>query len=99
MKEVVINILKRALREMGVKLKDEEIDKLIETPPSIDMGDYSFPCFFLASHLKKSPNEIALDLRQKIGNIPETDLDDIQTAGPYVNFFIARKNMARKYLT
>lgn len=96
MKEVVVNILREALSEVGVKLKEEEIDKVLETPPSVDMGDYSFPCFFLASYLKKSPNEIALELREKIGNIPETDLDEVQTSGPYVNFFIDRKNMARK---
>lgn len=96
MKEVVVNILKKALREIGVKLKEEEIEKTIEIPPSVDMGDYSFPCFFMADYLKKSPNEIALELREKIGNIPETDLDDVQSAGPYVNFFIDRKNMARQ---
>jgi len=96
MKELVINILKKALDEIGVSLNSEEIDKMIGIPPSVEMGDYSFPCFFMADHLKKSPHEIALELREKIGNIPLTDLDDVQTIGPYVNFFIDRKNMARK---
>ncbi|MFH1918009.1 MAG: arginine--tRNA ligase [Nanoarchaeota archaeon] len=96
MKQVVVNLLQKALEELGVKLKKEEIEKVIETPPSSDMGDYAFPCFFLASKLKSEPQQIALELRAKIKKFPMTDFDDIQTSGAYVNFILDRKNMARK---
>ena len=98
MEQVVIGIIKKALKQIKVDLTKEEIEKLIEVPPKLDMGDYAFPCFFMAEELKMSPHEIALELREKIGNIPVTDLDDVQVVGPYLNFFINRKNLARKVI-
>jgi len=95
-KKLVVKLLKKALEEKKVKIKEEEIEKYVETPPSIDLGDYAFPCFFLAEQLKQSPNQIALELREKIGNEPPVDFDDVQTQGAYVNFFLDRKNVARK---
>ena len=96
MKEQVIKLIKKALKEKRVKLKDEEIEKLLEIPPTADMGDYAFPCFFLAEKLKEEPRQIALQIREKIGTPPATDFEDIQTAGPYVNFFFNRKTLAKK---
>ncbi len=96
MKEIVIKILKKALKKKGVKLKEEEIEKYIEIPPSSEMGDYSFPCFFLGKELKQEPSQIALEIREKIGNPPTMDFEDIQTSGAYINFFLNRKDFARK---
>jgi len=96
MKKLVVDVLEKALAKKGIKLSRDEIEAKIEVPPSIDMGDFAFPCFFLAERLKDSPNQIALEIRDKIGNPSETDFDDIQTKGPYLNFFIDRKNLARK---
>ncbi len=98
MKQVVVKLLKKALNKLKIDLKDEDLEKLIETPPKLDMGDYSFPCFFMAEELKMSPHEIALELRESIGNIPVTDLDDVQVIGGYINFFIARKSLARQVI-
>lgn len=96
MKKEIIKLLKKALKEKGIKLKEEEIGKFIEIPPSPDMGDYSFPCFFLAEKLKQSPHQIALEIREKIGNPPVMDFEDIQTSGPYINFILNRKSLAKK---
>ena len=98
MKQVVIGILKKALKKIGVTLTEQELERLIEVPPRLDMGDYAFPCFFMAEELKMSPHEIALELREKIGNIPVTDLDDVTTVGGYVNFFVDRKSLARQVI-
>lgn len=46
MKEFVVKALKKALEAKGLKITEEEIEKRLEIPPSIDMGDYAFPCFF-----------------------------------------------------
>jgi len=91
MKELVIKVLKKALKKEKIELKDEEISNLLEMPPNQDMGDYAFPCFFLADKLKQAPNQIALQIRSNIGNHPIMDFDDIQTSGAYINFFIKRK--------
>jgi arginyl-tRNA synthetase len=96
MKRVVIQILKKALKEKGVELKDKEIENLIEIPPDPEMGDYSFPCFFLSEKLKDEPSEIALELRGEIGEPPATEFEDIQTEGAYINFFLNRKSLARQ---
>ena len=59
------------------------------------MGDYSFPCFFLAEKLKDNPSQIAIELREKIGNA-SVEFEDIQTQGPYINFFVNRKALAKR---
>ncbi len=96
MKELIVKILKKSLKELGVKLDESEIEKYLEIPPSLEMGDYSFPCFFLSETLKIPPHEIALELRSKITSVPVLDFEDVQTIGGYVNFFLDRKELARK---
>ncbi len=98
MKEVVIKLLKKILKEKKIKLSEEEIEDIIEIPPSHEMGDYSFPCFSVAEKTNESAHEIALELRQNIGNPTATDFDDIQVSGPYINFFVDRKSLARKVI-
>lgn len=90
MKSLVVDILKRAVAEKGVKLKEEEISALIEVPKTSELGDYAFPCFSLAKQLKESPHEIAKELREKIGNVSE-EFEDVFVQGPYLNFFFNKK--------
>ena len=95
MKQLISEIIQKALEELNLKLKKEEIEKFIEIPPSTEMGDYAFPCFFIAGKLKQDPNEIALELREKIGSSKKIkDFQDIQTKGSYLNFFLDRKILA-----
>jgi len=96
MKELIVKILQNALKEKKIKINNEEIESFIEIPPSPKMGDYAFPCFFLADKLNQEPHEVALEIREKIGNPPVMNFEDIQVAGPYINFFLNRKNLARK---
>ncbi|MBU4116790.1 MAG: arginine--tRNA ligase [Nanoarchaeota archaeon] len=95
MKTEVVIILKKALDELNVEIKEEEISKFLEIPPTSDMGDYAFPCFFLSSRIKKNPHEIAVEIREKLGNFSTELFEDIQTSGPYINFFINRKELAK----
>ena len=95
MKQLISEIIQKALEKLNVKLKKEEIEKFIEIPPSAEMGDYAFPCFFLAEKLKQNPHQIAIELREKIGSSKITEnFQDIQTRGPYLNFFLDRKVLA-----
>ena len=93
MKMVIVKLIADSLKKMSVKIANEKISEFITTPPSYDMGDYAFPCFFLESILEQNPSEIALELRRQIKKLP-AGLEDIQTKGPYVNFFIDRKMLA-----
>jgi len=95
MKQLISEMIQKALEKLNVKLKKDEIEKFIEIPPSTEMGDYAFPCFFLAEKLKQNPHQIAVELREKIGSSKLTEnFQDIQTKGAYLNFFLDRKVLA-----
>ena len=91
---------KERIAEMLAKnigMKKEEILRLIETPPSADLGDYAFPCFILGKEMKKSPVDIAAELAMKIKPGKEhKDISGIKAAGPYLNFFLDKKILAEE---
>lgn len=74
----------------------QEIESLVETPPSYDMGDYAFPCFKLAKIFRKAPNLIAEEIANKIGG--NEFFEKVQNIGPYVNFFINKQTLTRLVL-
>jgi len=63
---------------------EEEIENLIEVPPSNLNFSYAFPVFQLAKFEKKSPNIIAVELKDQI-KLPNF-LEKIEVNGPYLNF-------------
>jgi arginyl-tRNA synthetase len=95
MKKTISKLISKALLDFDkpLKISSEEIENLIEIPPSSELGDFALPCFFFSKQLKISPNEIALEIRKKIGNSPK-GIVEIRTHGPYINFFLDRKEMA-----
>ena len=98
MKDVVIRLLKKAMKELDfrVKIKDSELENLIEIPKNPELGDYAFPCFFLSDKSGLDPHDIAVQIREEIGEPPATEFEDIQVSGPYLNFFVNRKSLARQ---
>lgn len=91
MKEIIAKLVAKQ-----VDLKKEDVENLIEIPPDSKLGDFSFPCFSLARVLKKSPQQIASELASKIK--PEKEIEKIQAAGAYINFFIDKKYLATSVL-
>ena len=79
-----------------VEMKDTEILQYIEIPPNTDMGDYAFPCFKLAQILKKSPQIIAEDLKEKI-EIDE-NIEKVEVASGYLNFYINKLLLVKTVL-
>ncbi len=99
MQQLISKILKKAIKkELSLDLDEKEIVSMIEIPPTTEMGDYAFPCFFLASKTKRNPSDLALQLRSEIGTASPTEFDDLMTKGPYVNFFINRKLFSTKLI-
>lgn len=74
----------------------DDIYQLIEIPPEDNMGDFALPCFKFAQVFKKAPNLIAEDIVEKIGE--NEYFEKIKDIGPYVNFFVNKKAMARTVL-
>ena len=64
----------------------DEIIPLIDQPPSLEMGNYSFPCFGVAKALKKNPNEVAKELAEQFPSSKR--LKKAEAKGPYLNFFV-----------
>ncbi len=66
----------------------EEIETFIEIPPEKSVGDYALPCFRFSRALKKAPNIIAQELKDKI--TPSGVIKEVQAVGGYLNFFLDR---------
>ena len=84
---------KKTIAEILVKyisnLKIEEIEALLEIPPSEIDFTYAIPCFRLAKFEKKSPDQIALGLENKF---KQTEVfDNVKAIGPYLNLKVKPK--------
>lgn len=83
-------------KKIGISLK--EIQDLIEVPPKLDMGDYSFPCFRLAKKEKKDPKKVAEQLSISLEKTKPKYIIKINSIGPYINFFIDKSYYAKTIL-
>lgn len=70
-----------------LNISTEEIEQFIESPTNQQMGDYSFPCFRLAKELKKAPQMIATDLKDKL-KFDEEEIVRVEVINGYLNFFV-----------
>lgn len=77
------------------QLSKEEILEKIENPKTLDLGDYAFPAFVLAKTLKKAPQMIAKEIVEKIN---KNGFEKIEAVGPYVNFFLDKKEFSKEVL-
>jgi len=57
----------------------------IEIPPN-ELGDFAFPCFNLSPILKKSPNDISLEISKQIQK--DKWIKKVEAKGGYVNFYL-----------
>ena len=88
MKQKIINFL-----QDFDEFKEIQIENLIQIPKNKDLADYTFPTFILSKKLNKNPNEISLEISKKLNNKKEEFLEKIQNEGPYINFFLDKKNL------
>ncbi len=80
-----------------VDLSEKELEEYVEVPPNPEMGDYAFPCFKLAKTLRKSPPEIASDLKEKIEVGDE--IASVEIEGGYLNFKVNSLLLVQSVLT
>lgn len=67
------------------QLSQAEIFEKIESPKTLNLGDYAFPTFTLAKVLRKAPQMIAQEIVEKIN---KDGFEKVEAVGPYVNFFL-----------
>ncbi len=84
------NIIAEKLKEVT---NIENIAELIEIPTNKQMGDYSLPCFKLAKEMKKAPQMIANEIKEKM-DLPDV-VEKIEVVNGYLNFYIAPKAYAK----
>ncbi len=84
-----------ALREL-VDLPQAELAGLLETPKNAAMGDLAFPCFKLAKVMRKAPNAIAAELKEKL--VLPAGIERAEAVGPYLNFFVEKGQQAQMVL-
>ncbi len=80
----------------AIKLDKNEIKQYIEIPPQSDMGDFAFPCFKLAKTLRKSPVQIADEIKEKISE--DEYIEKIETKSGYLNFYINNTKLVEEVL-
>ncbi len=68
----------------GSAIPVNEIYGQLVEPPNLDLGDLAFGCFALAKLHKKSPPQIATDLKGKMAT--DSWLENVEAVGPYLNF-------------
>ncbi|MDO8656095.1 MAG: arginine--tRNA ligase [Nanoarchaeota archaeon] len=86
-KEIAILLAK------ATNLSVDDILAQIAVPPNPALGDYSFPCFKLGKNAKEEAEKIKLKIK-----LPKF-LSDIKVAGPYLNFFLNKAQLAEETLT
>ena len=79
-----------------IDINEKELESYIETPKDSKNGDYAFPCFRLAKELRKAPPAIANEIKEKIETVEE--IEKIEVAGGYLNFFINKTILAKEVL-
>lgn len=85
------NVIAKQIAKI-TNIDEQTIEGYVECPPNREMGNYSFPCFRLAKELKKSPQMIAEELKEKI-QIDSDSLEKVEVVSGYLNFFVNYKRM------
>jgi len=93
------NQIKDEIIKIIQKVVGKETVVVLVDPPSVAMGDFSFPCFDLAKEQEKSPVEISTELKLKIENLKLEILNKVESVGPYLNFFVDKKVWNEEVMT
>ena len=100
----MLDIKKEISEQIAKTIKNveaKEIYTYIEVPKDTKNGDYSFPCFRLAKILRKAPQEIANQIKEKLEQNGTTNselIEKVDIAGGYLNFYICSKIFTKEVL-
>ena len=81
---MVVNAVAQAISDVS-GLEPDRVAEDIEIPPEVDMGDYAYPCFALASERGESPVSIASDMADALD---DAGFESVRSQGPYVNIVL-----------
>ncbi|MBN2880506.1 arginine--tRNA ligase [Candidatus Woesearchaeota archaeon] len=91
----VKNVLRKKICDYISNLTGKEIvESMVKSTPSVDLGDFAFPCFVLGGN----PVDSSLDLKSKIEAEMPDFIEKVESKGPYLNFFLNRVNYSNSVL-
>ena len=93
-KEMIATCIYNTLNNEEIKLED--IKSKIEVPKDKQNGDFAYPCFNLAKVLKKSPINIANDIKDKIKL--DEKIEKVEVVNGFLNFYLNDSNVVNKVL-
>lgn len=83
-----------------VEIENSELETYIEIPKDSNNGDFSFPCFRLAKKLRKAPQIIANEIKEKLELEENKDIiEKIDVIGGYLNFYINKNILINEVLS
>lgn len=94
-RDQAVELISAGLDRLDPSIRGEhgiDVAKILEVPPSGELGDYAFPCFALARILRRSPAEIAQTLADAVERPPW--LANVQAVSGYVNLTLHRGQLA-----
>lgn len=90
-KESVAQLLDAVIPELDAAT----IQNKIEIPKDSNKGDFAFPAFNLAKERHQAPNQIAIEIVEKLD---QNGFEKIEATGPYVNFFLDKTEAGKNFL-
>ena len=90
--EIQQRIQQRFVEVVRKRFNREVARPVLDSPPSLEMGDLSLACFELAKRLRDAPLSIAQVLKAEFG--PVEGVDHVTTLGGYLNFHLDRAQAA-----
>ena len=92
-----MNVKKIIASNIKLENIDINLESLITENPDKSMGDYSIACFSLAKILRKSPLQIANDIKENFNDY--SIVEKVECVNGYVNFFLNKKMFVKNVLT
>lgn len=83
--------------EKTISIDTKELESYIEIPKDSQNGDYAFPCFRLAKELKKAPQQIAGEIKEKI-EIDTHIIEKVEVLGGYLNFYVNKQALVKEVI-
>lgn len=80
-----------------LEIDEQSVKQSIEKPKMSNMGDFAYPCFRLASVMKKAPQIIANEIKEKLGEIE--GVSKIEVVAGYINFFADNNKVSQTVIS
>jgi len=101
-KEVAKIISDKILKEFSIKIDEEKIFNLFSQTKNSDLGDFCLPLFMISKELNINPSNLSNSMQQYLQNLFSVEknlmIEKVSPAGPYLNFWVNKKEILLKLI-